>query len=223
MWLHSLFCVRVKTTKNGKYPAPALKLLEPHFTSGGARKGVVSITTSDRESFESYQIHSCALSDTSTPTVGARGRHPQLCPHYNMCLEEILATMGENGEGKISWNFNRTTRTPRAIAEEEEDLGTGETLKVVWDLRIRRELEEPGWITCYTDGPGLDDKAARSYTRSCHGGFVEKTGSEYLGIKATHHDGELSTLLLEDGATPVYLPRFLLSPPSLPVCSITMP
>ena len=60
--------------------------------------------------------------------------------------------MGENGEGEISWNFDRTMHAPRAIAEEEEDLGTGETLKVVWGLRIRSELEEPGWTTSYTDG-----------------------------------------------------------------------
>ena len=46
---------------------------------------------------------------------------------------------------------------------------------------------------CYTDGSGLNDKASGAYTRKCHVGFHEdKTGSEYLGIKATHYDGELS-------------------------------
>ena len=59
----------------------------------------------------------------------------------------------------------------------------------------RSELEEPGWTTSYTDGSRLDDKAAGSYTRNCHGGFHDaKAGSEYLGIKATHHDGELSRI-----------------------------
>ena len=31
-------------------------------------------------------------------------------PHYNSCLEEILAAMGENGEREIPWNFDRDTR-----------------------------------------------------------------------------------------------------------------
>ena len=60
----------------------------------------------------------------------------------------------------IYWNFDRMPRIPRAIAEGKNDLGTGETPKVIWELRIRRELEEEGWTACYTDGSGLDDKAA---------------------------------------------------------------
>ena len=28
-------------------------------------------------------------------------------PHYNTCLEEILANMGENGERHIAWDFTR--------------------------------------------------------------------------------------------------------------------
>ena len=53
---------------------------------------MVSIATSDRESFafKAYRIRSCALSDTSTPTVGARGRHPQLCSN--------LTPIGKTGE-----------------------------------------------------------------------------------------------------------------------------
>ena len=39
----------------------------------------------------------------------------------------------------------------------EKELGTGETSKVTWELRIvRRELEDEGWTVCYTDGSGLD-------------------------------------------------------------------
>ena len=49
-------------------------------------------------------------------------------PHYNSCLEEILAAMGENGEREIPWNFDRDTYTPQAITELE--LGTKDTLKV---------------------------------------------------------------------------------------------
>ena len=51
-----------------------------------------------------------------------------------------------------------------------------------WELRIRRELEDEAWITSYTDGTGLEDKAGRAYTRECHLGFHEdKAESEYLG------------------------------------------
>ena len=112
-------------------------------------------------------------------------------PHYNTCLEGILATMGENGEREISWNFDRNIRTPRAITNLE--LGTKDTLKVVWELRIRNELEEEGWTTCYTDGSGLDEKASGAFTRNSHTGLHEnKSGTRYLGTRATHHDGELS-------------------------------
>ena len=117
--------------------------------------------------------------------------HPQR--QYNTSLEAILGTMGENGGRRIDWNFDRMPRTPRAITEGEIGLGTGETPNVVWELRIRRELEVEGWTTCYSDGSGLDDKASGAYMRNCHLGLHDAgSGSEFLGIKATHHDGELS-------------------------------
>ena len=72
------------------------------------------------------------------------------------------------------------------------ELGTKDTLKVVWDLRIR-ELEEEGWTTCYTDGSGLENKASGAFTRSNHTGLhKERSGSKYLGTRATHFDGELN-------------------------------
>lgn len=38
-----------------------------------------------------------------------------------------------------------------------------------------------------------DDKAVEAYIRKCHLGFHEnKSDPEYLGIKASHYDGELS-------------------------------
>ena len=80
-------------------------------------------------------------------------------------------------------------------------MGTGDTDKMVWELRIRKELEEEGWTTCYSDGSGLEDKAAGAYTRKSYLGFhEEKTGSKYLGTRATHYDGELSGIAqaLED-------------------------
>ena len=70
--------------------------------------------------------------------------------------------MGESGERRMDWNFNRVPHTLQVLVESE--LGTGGTPKVAWALRIRRELEE-GWTTCYTNGSGLDDKAAGVYTR----------------------------------------------------------
>ena len=111
-------------------------------------------------------------------------------PHFNTCLEEILAVTGENGEREISWNFDCRVKTPWAITMLE--LGTKDTLKVIWDLRIR-ELEEEGWTVCYTDGSGLENKAAGAFTRSSHTGLhKDRTGSKYLGTRATHFDGELN-------------------------------
>ena len=62
---------------------------------------------------------------------------------------------------------------------------------MIWELRIRKELEVEGWTICYTDGSGLDDKASGAYTLKS-GLHEEKVGSEYLGTRATHYDGELS-------------------------------
>ena len=43
------------------------------------------------------------------------------------------------------------------------------------------------------DGSGLDDKATGVYTWRCYLDFYEdKSGSEYLGSRTTHYDGELS-------------------------------
>ena len=114
-------------------------------------------------------------------------------PHYNTCLEEILATMGENGERRIQWNFSRERRRTHNIQSRE--LGTKDTPRIVWEMRIRDLEEEHGWVTAFTDGSGLDNKAT--------GGFCanpnklhktkdqpDRTGGKYLGTKATHFDGE---------------------------------
>ena len=133
-------------------------------------------------------------------TTGTRGRSWQdhgltwaavKGTHYNTCLEEILSSMGEIGERKIPWNFDRKARNAQALTKIEE-LGTKDTDKVVWELHIRKEPEEEGWTICYSDGLGLDDKAAGAYTWKCFLGFhEEKTGSNYLGTRATHYDREL--------------------------------
>ena len=111
-------------------------------------------------------------------------------PHFNTCLEENLAAISENGERKITWDYDRSTRTPWAITILE--LGTKDTTKNVWDLRIQ-ELDEEGWTTCYTDGSGLGNKTAGAYTCSTHTGLhSDSAGSKYLGTKATQFDGKLN-------------------------------
>ena len=42
--------------------------------------------------------------------------------------------MGESGERRINWNFGRMPGTPRVLVEKE--LGTRETPKVAWELRV---------------------------------------------------------------------------------------
>ena len=66
-------------------------------------------------------------------------------------------------------------------------------------LRVR-ELEEEGWTTAFTDGSGLDDKAAGGLcsnpNRQDKDWQPEIMGSEFLGTKATHIDGELEGIAL---------------------------
>ena len=107
--------------------------------------------------------------------------------HYNTCLEEILAATQENGERQIEWDFPRERKQLHTLYTG--DLGTKDTLQAVWEMRIM-DLEEEGWHTAYTDGSGLNLKAA--------GGFVSnpKSGNKYLGTKSTHFDGELEGIAL---------------------------
>ena len=46
-------------------------------------------------------------------------------PHYNTSLEEILASMGENGEREIEWDFHRGRKQTHNIQSRE--LGTKDT------------------------------------------------------------------------------------------------
>ena len=59
-------------------------------------------------------------------------------PHHNTCLEEILAATGENGERRIEWDFTRERKKTHTL--QRGDLGTKDTLQVVWEMRVR-ELE----------------------------------------------------------------------------------
>ena len=77
-------------------------------------------------------------------------------------------------------DYSNSTSSPRAIRR--------------YRFRVRKRAVTIS-PTCYTDGSGLDDKAAGAYTRSCHLGFHEaESGSELFGIKATHYGGELNAL-----------------------------
>ena len=81
-------------------------------------------------------------------------------PHYRTCLEDILAAMGENGERQIDWHFPREGKANHTI--QRGDLGTKDTIQIVWEMRIR-DPEEEGWTTAFTDGSGLNDKAAGGF------------------------------------------------------------
>ena len=73
------------------------------------------------------------------------------------------------------------------------------SLQVVWEMRIR-DLEEEGWTTAFTDGSGLNLKAAGGFcsnpNRKDKQRQPELSGSEYLGTKSTHFDGELEGIAL---------------------------
>ena len=74
------------------------------------------------------------------------------------------------------------------------ELGTKDTIKAIWDLRIW-ELEEEGWTTCYTDSSGLENKASGAFTRSNWANLhKERSGSKYLGTRATYFDRELNRI-----------------------------
>ena len=129
----------------------------------------------------------------SPPDIGAvKG------PHYNTCLEEILAAMAHGGERR---KRNRAELHPGKPLHtlQHGDLGTKDTIQVVWEIRVR-ELEKEGWTTAFTDGSGLNDKAAGGFcanpNRLDNDRQLELSGSEYLGTKSTHIDGELEGIAL---------------------------
>ena len=66
-------------------------------------------------------------------------------------------------------------------------------------MRVR-ELEEEGWTTAFTDGSGLNDKAAGRFcsnpSRLDKERQPDMEGSGYLGTKATNFDGELEGIAL---------------------------
>ena len=116
-----------------------------------------------------------------------------MVPHYNTSLEEILALTGENGEREIEWG-----KKVQNLQHRDPELGTKGTPRIVWELRIRKLEEEEGWTTAFTDGSGLDNKAAGGFcsnpTRPAH--QPNLSGERYLGIRATHIEGELEVIAL---------------------------
>ena len=106
----------------------------------------------------------------------------------------ILASIGENGEKEIEWDFTRERRYLHTV--QRGDLGTKDTLQVVWEMRVR-ELEEEGWTTTFTDGSGLIDKAAGRFCANPNRPDKDRQpGSKYLGTKSTHINGELEGIAL---------------------------
>src|SRR5258705_13344085 len=100
------------------------------------------MATSDRESFAFkpyHQIRSCVLSDTSTPTVGARGRH-QLCTtevvaqnqeirHSRLRLPpggRVQTTNGSKGVSRKRRNARVGDKTLAGQKEKERGRGDGE-------------------------------------------------------------------------------------------------
>ena len=57
-------------------------------------------------------------------------------PYYNTCLEEILVTTGENREREIKWDFHRGTKEIWNLEHRDSEVGTKDTLRVVWEMRI---------------------------------------------------------------------------------------
>ena len=119
------------------------------------------------------------------------GKAPAWLVRYFVCinllttpqnLEEILASMGENGEREITWNFRRGRDKIHAIHSAE--LGTKDTLRIVWEMRIR-ELEE-GWTTTFTEGCGLDNQASGSFCSNPNrlNKALDRSGNQFLGIKS---------------------------------------
>src|SRR5258705_11750801 len=105
--------------------------------------------------------------------------------------------MGENGERKIEWDFTRERKQINTL--QKGNLGTKDTQQVVWEMRVR-DLEEEGWTTAFTDGSGLKNKAAGGFcsnpNRTDKIRQPELSGSEYLGTKSTHFDGEREGIAL---------------------------
>ena len=123
-------------------------------------------------------------------------------PHYNTCLEEILASTGENGEREIVWDFHRGTKQIRNLEHRDPELGTKDTPRIVWEMRIRDLEEDEGWTTAFTDGSGLNNKAAGGFCSNPNkpprtlDPIPDLSGKKYLGTRATHIDGELEGIAL---------------------------
>ena len=82
--------------------------------------------------------------------------------------------------------------------KKKGDLGIKYTPQIVWEMRIR--VLEEGWTMAFTDGSGLDDKAAGGFcsnpNRLDKDRQPDLSGDRYLGIKATHFDEELAGIAL---------------------------
>ena len=156
----------------------------------GIQDNLIEETEIYRGNGRSWKDHSLAWAHVP--------RHRQ----YNTCLEEILATMGENGEREIPWDFDRGTKQIRNLEHRDQELGTKDTPRIVWEMRIRDLEEDQGWTTAFTDGSGLDNKAAGGFCSNPNkpprtlDPMPDLWGNKYLGTRATHIDGELEGIAL---------------------------
>ena len=68
-------------------------------------------------------------------------------------------------------------------------------MRIIWEMSIRElDEEEEGWTTAFTDGSGPDNNAVGGFCANLN--RLDKkqpglSGNQYLGIKATHFNGEL--------------------------------
>ena len=147
------------------------------------------------EEVENYRVKGRSWKAHST----AWARVPRHC-QYNTSLEEILATTGENGEKRITWDFERVPEKDRVPGKE---LGTGETPKTAWELRERSwktkdeqcaTLMGKAWSTrhpghthgtwCITEkGPQhkWPHKIGKKQTPECHCQNGEQSGTRLAG------------------------------------------
>ena len=73
--------------------------------------------------------------------------------------------------------------------------------QIVWEMRIRDLEEEEGWTTIFTDGSGLENKAAGAFCSNPTRPDKERNPDDlsrgkHLGTRATHIDGELEGIAL---------------------------
>ena len=100
---------------------------------------------------------------------------------------------------EIEWHFHRGRKRIQNLQHRDPELGTKDTPRIVWEMRIRDLEEEEGWTTAFTDGSGLDNQAVGRFCSNPTSLDKHKpnlSGAQYLETRATHIDGELEGVAL---------------------------